>query len=115
MKMYDYYSMEMQSKFICVLPTSLQQLLSRADWEKRTCSTHRAAAAPVYKLSFQINFGYCELLWTSCHLLIFYFVIFLFFLNKSPSTLVVKENALTLCHVHVIIASSYHQNLNFWT
>ena len=23
MKMYDFYSMEMQSKFICVLPTSL--------------------------------------------------------------------------------------------
>ena len=34
MKMYDYHSMEMQSKVICVLPTCLCQLLSIADREK---------------------------------------------------------------------------------
>ena len=32
--MYDYDSMEKQSKFICALPASLLQLLSRADREK---------------------------------------------------------------------------------
>ena len=32
--MYDYYSMEMQSKFICVLPTSFIIILLRADREK---------------------------------------------------------------------------------
>ena len=38
MKMYNYYFMEMQSKFICVLPTSLQNLVTGVTfvfWVKR--------------------------------------------------------------------------------